>query len=472
MTNRPLPYRPLQRQGDRRAWAVRAFWGGMLLLFAVMLARQFEWFPIDLDESGAAKIVETPGGELVEDFPDSGNLPPQQEPPVATDPVVLSGQYEPDTADSRFGNHQPLRRPTGEIRTIEVSKWEEPGRSAIPERMPVPTHARPAPLPAAAVPGAAQPIPMQTDQIRGAIQADHAGAIRQVDFSGRPLPRENGGDYTEGDLRPATVTAERYSGVIPVAGTAAGTDRNGSTGSPGPAAAGNNMPPELQETLVSIDRWIEEGQDLLAHRELSRIYWKQPELREQLASRLAVTARRIYFSPQPHYMPAYEVQPGDVLSSIAAKYHVPWEYLAKLNRVEPRKIQAGQRLKVIKGPFSAAVDLSEFSLTIHSHGYYVHRYPIGVGKDHSTPVGTFKVLNRLENPTYYGPNGNVIDADDPANPLGEHWIDLGDSYGIHGTIEPESIGRAMSQGCVRMHNRHVAEVFQLLSTESEVVIRR
>ena len=79
---------------------------------------------------------------------------------------------------------------------------------------------------------------------------------------------------------------------------------------------------------------------------------------------------------------------------------------------------------------------------------------------------------KLVNPTYYGPDGLVIDGDDPSNPLGEHWIDLGDSYGIHGTIDPESIGQARSRGCIRMKNEDVAEVFSLLSEGSEIVIRR
>jgi len=109
-------------------------------------------------------------------------------------------------------------------------------------------------------------------------------------------------------------------------------------------------------------------------------------------------------------------------------------------------------------------------LTVHAHGYFVKRYQIGIGKDHSTPTGKFQVKDKLVDPTYYGQDG-VIANDDPTNPLGERWIDLGESYGIHGTIEPDSIGKAESKGCVRMHNEDVAEVYDLLGLDSEVVIR-
>ena len=80
------------------------------------------------------------------------------------------------------------------------------------------------------------------------------------------------------------------------------------------------------------------------------------------------------------------------------------------------------------------------------------------------------MLEKLVDPTYYGPDG-VIAHDDPANPLGERWIDIGNSYGIHGTIDPASIGKSESQGCIRLHNDDVEAVYDLLTIGSEVVIR-
>ena len=137
----------------------------------------------------------------------------------------------------------------------------------------------------------------------------------------------------------------------------------------------------------------------------------------------------------------------------------------------PKVLKGLKKLKVIKGPFSAVVSLSRFELTLHAHGYYVHQYKIGIGKPGTTPVGRFTIQEKLRNPTYYGPDG-VVAADNPENPLGERWLGLGDGYGIHGTIEPASIGRAVSRGCVRMHAADVAEVYDLLEVGSEVIIRR
>jgi len=211
-------------------------------------------------------------------------------------------------------------------------------------------------------------------------------------------------------------------------------------------------------------------QIILRHRELSSQYWHHPQQRTDFAVELEQLAKKIYFSPETNFLPAYEVQPNDQLRLIAKQYDVPWEYLANLNRTKPEQIRPGQKLKMIKGPFDAVVDLKDHRITIHAHGYYVCSFPIGTGKDHSSPTGKFPVLNKERNPTYYG-STKTISRDDSLNPLGEHWIDLGNSYGIHGTINPDSIGQSQSKGCIRMNNADVAQVFDLLTTKSLVTIR-
>ena len=220
-----------------------------------------------------------------------------------------------------------------------------------------------------------------------------------------------------------------------------------------------------------IDRQIKAGQVVEAHKALSKLFWQQPDLRSSVQERIDLTAKAIYFSPQPHVQDPYVVQAGDQLRKIATKHHVPWQYLSRLNRIDPKRLREGQKLKVIDGPFGAVVTLSDFELTLHHGGQYVRSYPCCIGKNNSTPVGKFKVLNKVTNPQYTDPDGKVFASGDPKNPLGVHWIDLGESYGIHGTIEPDSIGKAESRGCVRLLNADVAEVYDMLDLATEVVIR-
>jgi LysM repeat protein len=223
--------------------------------------------------------------------------------------------------------------------------------------------------------------------------------------------------------------------------------------------------------FAAIDELAQNGDYISAQRELSRWFWQSPESRSQIQKQLNEYSKVLYFSPQPHFLEPYTIQPGDQLRVVARKYGVSWEYLSKLNRVDARRIRAGQKLKVVQGPFAAYVNLSSYELVIHLNGSFVKSYRVGVGKDGTTPLGTFKVQNKVADPTYYGPEG-VIAHDDPTNPLGERWIDIGDSYGIHGTIEPDSIGKNESRGCVRMLNSDVEEVYDFLVIGSEVRIVR
>ncbi len=229
---------------------------------------------------------------------------------------------------------------------------------------------------------------------------------------------------------------------------------------------------EIAARLRRIEEFMAADQILEAHQEMSDIYWKHPEHRHVIQERIDETAAIIFTTPERQFAEPHVVDYGETLGSIAKKYDVPWQYLARLNRVDPDDLQAGQQLKVVRGPFGAVVDLQAFCLTVHAHGWYVHCYPIGIGADNGTPTGEFKIAEKLENPAWYNPDGGMVDADDPENPLGEFWLGLGNHIGIHGTIDPDSIGQAVSRGCIHLDDQNIEEVFALLTVGSKVLIRR
>jgi LysM repeat protein len=232
------------------------------------------------------------------------------------------------------------------------------------------------------------------------------------------------------------------------------------------------LSPEAAATLRNVDQWVTDGETLEAHAALSRLYWKQPEFRAQIFERIEKTAAEIYANPNAHFAEPHFVEFGDTLEGIAQKYQVPWQYLARLNSTSRETLQAGQKLKVLNGPFGAVIDLKHFEMTIHAHGWYVHQYRIGIGKGQEPTVGEFTVQNKRENPIWTGPNGEVVEADNPQNPLGEYWIGLGEHIGIHGTIAAESIGGETLRGSIHLADGDISEVFNLFATGSKVVIRR
>jgi lipoprotein-anchoring transpeptidase ErfK/SrfK len=189
------------------------------------------------------------------------------------------------------------------------------------------------------------------------------------------------------------------------------------------------------------------------------------------------------------YGGVYVVQPGDNLARIALAHDCTWELLSRINGIDPRHLRAGATIKVVEGPFFAVVQKHNFTMDIYLGGLpgekssmFVTSYMVGLGRDDSTPVGTWMIEphRKLKHPTYYSPRGEgVINADDPKNPLGGYWIGLTGtegqavgkmSYGIHGTIEPDSIGKQSSLGCIRMRSDDIAVVYDMMVEGKSMVL--
>jgi lipoprotein-anchoring transpeptidase ErfK/SrfK len=106
------------------------------------------------------------------------------------------------------------------------------------------------------------------------------------------------------------------------------------------------------------------------------------------------------------------------------------------------------------------VSIPDRKLALIENDGVVTVFPVAVGKASTpSPAGTFTIVNRVENPTFYK-RGKVI-APGAANPVGTRWIGLSQKgYGIHGTDRPQSIGFARSHGCIRLRNEDVERLFE------------
>lgn len=165
-----------------------------------------------------------------------------------------------------------------------------------------------------------------------------------------------------------------------------------------------------------------------------------------------------------------EVAEGDSLSMIADEYHTTAEFIKKQNGLSSNVIRPGQRLRIWTGKFSVLIDKSQNSLVLKSNGEIVKSYRVSTGKSNITPVGNFKIVNKLVKPAWTH-DGRVIPPESPENILGTRWLGFNiPGYGIHGTIEPESIGRQTTAGCVRMLNNEVEELYGILPVNTEVTI--
>jgi lipoprotein-anchoring transpeptidase ErfK/SrfK len=114
------------------------------------------------------------------------------------------------------------------------------------------------------------------------------------------------------------------------------------------------------------------------------------------------------------------------------------------------------------------VNIADRKIVLVEDGKVLKTYPVAVGKRSTpSPCGSFRIASHVANPTY-SHAGQVVKPG-PSNPVGTRWMGLGyKGYGIHGTNHPESIGHAASHGCIRMRNRDVEELFELVRVGDEV----
>ena len=114
------------------------------------------------------------------------------------------------------------------------------------------------------------------------------------------------------------------------------------------------------------------------------------------------------------------------------------------------------------------VSIADRKLAVMEAGRVLRVFPTAVGAPKSpSPAGAYKIAVRIPDPTWYG-KGRIVPPG-KSNPLGTRWLGLSvKGYGIHGTNNPASIGHNASHGCIRMRNRDVEQLFDMVSVGDSV----
>lgn len=156
---------------------------------------------------------------------------------------------------------------------------------------------------------------------------------------------------------------------------------------------------------------------------------------------------------------AYVIRKGDTLAEIASAFGVTLQALMSANPgIVPQSLYVDQVVCVPIAPIPMAITVSikAKTLTLYKNGRMLKAYPVATGKPTTpSPIGTFSIKNKQVN---------------PGGPYGTRWMGLtAPHYGIHGTNVPTSIGNAASNGCVRMLNKDVEDLFNYIGVG--VVVR-
>lgn len=182
------------------------------------------------------------------------------------------------------------------------------------------------------------------------------------------------------------------------------------------------------------------------------------------------------------YTISYTVQSGDSLAKIVKSLgvQVDWRFIQRINGLaRPDQIRPGQVLKIVTGPFHGAIERRDHRLDLYlgegPNQVFVRDYLVGLGEHNCTPSGLFRVRqhSKLINPPWTNPRSREhFTANDPNNPIGEYWVGLEGmeghnqqeaGFGLHGTIEPQSIGRNESMGCVRMRDGEIDVLYEVMT---------
>lgn len=170
-------------------------------------------------------------------------------------------------------------------------------------------------------------------------------------------------------------------------------------------------------------------------------------------------------------------------------YQVPSPYVAYQNYADeprPADIQIDPRFEPqmveYKGRYSPGTVIintnERFLYYVMSDGQAM-RYGVGVGRPGFEWRGEHRVSRKAEWPAWTPPPEMLKRRPDlprhmsggPLNPLGARAMYLGSSiYRIHGSNEPETIGQAVSSGCIRMRNEDVIDLYKRVNVGARVVV--
>lgn len=203
-----------------------------------------------------------------------------------------------------------------------------------------------------------------------------------------------------------------------------------------------------------------------------------PALKNNAFRLLGKKSLEHFFSDAPSPLKkSYVIQPGDSLDRISRRNKTTVELIRRMNNIDGNLIYPGARIRLPAKPFVVQVDKSARTLALVMDGRIFKSYVVGLGRYGKTPLGTFHTVVHQTNPDWSPPGGGIAPFGDPRNVLGTRWMSFQDDarpsikgFGIHGTTDRSSIGGDTSNGCVRMLNEDVEEVFLFIPRGTRVVI--
>ncbi|GAA4429672.1 LysM peptidoglycan-binding domain-containing protein [Bremerella cremea] len=232
-----------------------------------------------------------------------------------------------------------------------------------------------------------------------------------------------------------------------------------------------NSPPsgQFQADWDEAQLYLTQGDLVEAMRRLTP--WRNslelnPSQKEKLNLLLSQLAGTVVYSTQHTLEEPYTVGSSETLESIAQQFQIPSILLQRINGIDnPNALTPGKKIKVMRGPFAAKVDLTHNELILEVDGCYAGRFPITIENGAIIPAGEHEVLRKETNPQFYDDSTQrILTSDDPENPYGGFAVHLDGGVVLHGS--------GGAGGSISMSQRDAEDIYGILSVGSKVTVRR
>jgi lipoprotein-anchoring transpeptidase ErfK/SrfK len=194
-------------------------------------------------------------------------------------------------------------------------------------------------------------------------------------------------------------------------------------------------------------------------------------LKPQVVLAMAIAILPAIATAQSNAEPASQTsQPN---AATVAKVSIPTNHnsiVSKKNTtstVNPPTIQVTAKSLPPIADINLVIQLKERKVSVYKGSQIIATYPVAIGKKgRETPTGEWQIMETIVNPGWTNFNTGKMMPPGKNNPLGSRWIgfwtDGKDTIGFHGTNKPDSIGNAVSNGCVRMYDKDVQALYPLV----------
>jgi LysM repeat protein len=332
------------------------------------------------------------------ELPATTNLASPSTPPAAVPPKDLPAEIP----TARYADEQGQKSNTAGVKDAfslaspSTTTATEPGKSNLPAASAQLSVSSPLTSPmappaqspdATSAPQQSAPSGLGSSPAASSPQASAQNPLRSVSPPNLPPISAPAGPAAEADRYASAFTASSPPSAAPAAPnpTAAPTAATFAASWPAIQAALDRR--DLKQAHQLLSRW--HGNASLTPTEAERV--------ESLLSQLAGT---VIYSNEHQLEPARVVKQGESLETIAREYNVPWQLLAKINGIQSRdQLRPGQQLKVVRGPFSAVVDLRRNDVTLMVDDRYAGKFQVSVPPGTTLAEGQWVVDQILAGPS-------------------------------------------------------------------------